>query len=130
MMRSSLAWIIPAVLLAACGTPEARKTAARADEVTVDTADLPASQAPKLVMASDKDCPATGSDSAQAVCVATHLRRAGEPPRRVFEVVRRGETICVHTGPGEPAGTDDEARVSVVRGRMVTIVQADSTGCR
>lgn len=108
--------IVAAIALAACGHDHPPQTAPPS---LVAQAAEP--QAPR-------ECPASAGDSARAVCLA------GAPPRQVFEVVRRGDTVCVTTGPGAgPNGvvtTDDMARTSVVRGVVVGDVHSDSIGCR
>ena len=105
---------------AACSRGDAPKTEA------APPADPPRAQAP----ASAPDCTREASDEARARCLAVDAAGLLTPGlgARAMETVRRGETICVHTGP-PPGVMDGEARVSVVAGRVVKVEQSDSTGC-
>lgn len=86
-----------------------------------------------LVEQPSADCSAAEGDSARAVCLATRLEFPDPAPRTVFEVARRGDTICVTTGPGQqPDGTvmvDGMARIKVLKGAVVERVESDSIGC-
>ncbi|HET7233928.1 MAG TPA: hypothetical protein VFJ16_28210 [Longimicrobium sp.] len=76
-------------------------------------------------------CRADAGDSAFAVCLATRPASHGIPGE-AFEVVRRGDTICVTTIPAERAGMvmlDGTIRTKVVRGVVVERVESDSIGC-
>ena len=106
--------LIAVFALTACGPDEPAQTAQSSQPAQMAEAAEPAV----------RECLASAGDSAQAVCLAR------VPPRTVFEVVRRGDTICVTTGPGDPAATDDMARTSVVHGVVVGDVHSDSIGCR
>lgn len=118
-MKPPLLLILAASALSACGSGGGDRAA--------ETEKAPGSV--NLVQAPAADCSAADGDSARAVCLAMRPEFPDAAARRVFEVVRRGDTICVHTGPGE-LRTDDEARVLVVRGAVVETTRSDSTGCR
>ncbi|HET7462246.1 MAG TPA: hypothetical protein VFJ82_13400 [Longimicrobium sp.] len=124
--------VIPAALIAACGSGDRARDgeAAQAPEATAPESTV---VQPGPAPAPPTDCSSVAGDTARAVCLATQLDGPGAPLRHVFDVVRRGETICVHTGPDPARGTvstDGEARVSVVRGVVVANVESDSIGCR
>ena len=123
-MKLPLLLIATAVVLSACGpggpggadgSKETEKAPEHADHV----------EAPPAA-----DCSAAGGDSARAVCLAARPEFPDSARRRVFEVVRRGDTICVVTGPGDAMTLDGMARTSVVRGEVVEKIEADSIGCR
>jgi hypothetical protein len=111
--------LLTCAALSACGPDGAHRTG--------ETGKAPESAG--LVQAPAADCSAAAGDSARAVCLATRPEFPDAAVRSVLEVVRRGDTICVHTGPGE-LRTDDEARVLVVRGVVVETTRSDSIGCR
>ncbi|HEX8245263.1 MAG TPA: hypothetical protein VF541_17250 [Longimicrobium sp.] len=113
-MRSRAA-LVP-LLAAACGRGDASPREQAAASRPTDTP--PCEYAVK------------GSESSRDVCVAldTVRKLSGSLGAEAMEVVRRGDTLCVHTGPAGPA-VDGEGRVSVVNGRVVALVLTDSTGC-
>ncbi|HEX9939233.1 MAG TPA: hypothetical protein VGB15_18970 [Longimicrobium sp.] len=118
-MKLRLLLLLVAAALSACGSG--------GDDRAAETEKAPG--AVNLAQSPGTDCSAAAGDSARAVCLATRPEFPDTAARRVFEVVRRGDTICVHTGPGE-LRTDDEARVLVVRGAVVETTRSDSIGCR
>jgi hypothetical protein len=120
-LRPIISAFLGVTVAAACSRGDAPKTE------TAPRADAPRAQAP----ARAPDCTRETSDEARARCLAVDAAGllAPELGARAMETVRRGETICVHTGP-PPGVMDGEARVSVVAGRVVKVEQSDSTGCR
>lgn len=101
--------VLAAALLAACGGREEK------------AADVPLA---------GRDCRRASGDSAQAVCIALNtVERVGSLRARVHEFVRHGDTLCVHTFPDRADGVDEEGRVEVVRGQVVSAEVTDSTGC-
>ena len=75
-------------------------------------------------------CDVKGGDSAYAVCWATRPDRAGDPPRRVYEIVRRADTLCITTLPGDRRVVDGVRRTKVLFTAVVENIESDSIGCR
>jgi len=75
-------------------------------------------------------CDVKAGDSAYAVCWATRPDRAGDPPRHVYEIVRRADTLCITTGPGNPNVIDGMRRTKVLFTAVVENIESDSIGCR
>jgi hypothetical protein len=103
--------LFSAALLAACGGKQEK------------AADVPLA---------GRDCQRAQGDSAQAVCIAVNEveRRDVGLKSKVFQYQRRGDTICVETGPADPTTLDGSGAVEIVRGRVSSVVQGDSVGCR
>ena len=135
-MKLRLLLLLVAAALSACGSGgDDRAAETEKAPRSVNLAQSPGAETEKapesvnLAQSPGTDCSAASGDSARAVCLATRPEFPDTAARRVFEVVRRGDTICVHTGPGE-LRTDDEARVLVVHGAVVETTRSDSIGCR
>lgn len=111
--------------LAACGVRAPDQSAGAAQVVT------PPQQPPVAVQppSAQTSCDVKAGDSAYAVCWATRPDRAGEPPRRVFEVVRRADTLCIITVPGRPV-LDGTRRTKVLFTAVIENIESDSIGCR
>lgn len=79
-----------------------------------------------------RDCRLAQGDSAHAVCIAVNEvdRRDRSFKSKMSGYQRRGDTICIETGPAEPTMLDGGGAVEIVRGRVSSVVLGDSVGCR
>jgi hypothetical protein len=112
--------LIVAATLVACGSGTAGEHAP-AQETPESVA--PGETQPQLT------CDAKAGDSAYAVCWATRPDRVGGRPRRVYEVVRHADTVCVTTLPGDPRTPDGMRRTKVLFTAVVENLESDSVGC-
>lgn len=80
-----------------------------------------------------RDCSRAEGDSAQAVCLAENeMERLTSEYAKAYAIERRGDTICVHTGPDReyaPSMVDGGGTVEVVRGWVTASLASDSTPC-
>lgn len=117
-------------MLAACGVGGPEQTAPPGTQpVRIPGAAPPPGQTPSRP-AQPGACDVKAGDSAYAVCWATRPDGAGDPPRRVVEIVRRSDTLCIITLPGVQRGTDGTRRTKVLYTAVVENIESDSIGCR
>ena len=129
-MKFVLLQVMIAATLAACGVGAPEQSApATTQPVRIEGAAPPPGQTASQP-AAQTACDVKEGDSAYAVCWATQPDRAGEPPRRVFEIVRRADTLCITTLPGNPDVIDGMRRTKVLYTAVVENIESDSIGCR
>jgi hypothetical protein len=89
-----------------------------------------AGRAEEAAPADSRDCRLARGDSAQAVCIAVNeVERHLRLKSRVVGYQRRGDTICVETGPDDPRTLDGGGAAEIVRGSLSSVVVGDSMGC-
>jgi hypothetical protein len=80
-----------------------------------------------------RDCTRAQGDSASAVCLALNaVERIDTFRAELSGIERRGDTICVYTGPDReryPAMLDGEGAVAILHGRVVATLTGDSVPC-
>lgn len=122
--------VLALACVAACGRP-ARES---------DTASIPPAAATDAASTSrmgaglaTRDCSRARGDSAQAVCLGLNeIERITSMYAEAHGIERRGDTICVHTGPDRqhhPMMLDGGGAVEVVRGKVIASLTGDSVPC-